>query len=90
MLGAGERDILFVPGLMSHLELAWEDPETSEFYSRPGGLGRLILFDKRDTGLSDRAPSDSTLEERMSDVQAVMNAVSSDRAILFGYRRGRR
>ncbi|MFZ0976085.1 MAG: alpha/beta fold hydrolase [Solirubrobacteraceae bacterium] len=88
VLGAGERDILFVPGLMSHLELAWEDPETSEFYSRPGGLGRLILFDKRDTGLSDRAPSDSTLEERMSDVQAVMNAVSSDRAILFGYSEG--
>ncbi len=88
VLGSGGRDIVFVPGLMSHVELAWEDPETAEFYRRLAGLGRLILFDKRDTGLSDRAPGDSPLEERMDDVRAVMNAVSSDRAILFGYSEG--
>ena len=88
VLGDGERDIVFVPGVLSHAELAWEDPGTAEFYRRLAGLGRLILFDKRDTGLSDRAPGDSPLEERMGDVQAVMNAVSSDRAVLFGYSEG--
>ncbi len=88
VLGDGERDIVFVPGVLSHAELAWEDPGTAEFYRRLAGLGRLILFDKRDTGLSDRAPGDSPLEERMDDVQAVMNAVSSDRAVLFGYSEG--
>jgi DNA-binding SARP family transcriptional activator/pimeloyl-ACP methyl ester carboxylesterase len=88
VLGDGERDIVFVPGVLSHAELAWEDPGTAEFYRRLAGLGRLILFDKRDTGLSDRAPGDSPLEERMDDVRAVMNAVSSDRAVLFGYSEG--
>ncbi len=88
VVGDGERDILFVPGLMSHVELAWEDGGTVEFYRRLAALGRLILFDKRDTGLSDRAPGDSTLEERMEDVHAVMNATRSQRAIVFGYSEG--
>lgn len=88
VLGDGERDIVFVPGVLSHAELAWEDPATAEFYRRLARLGRLILFDKRDTGLSDRAPGESPLEERMDDVQAVMNAASSDRAVLFGYSEG--
>jgi DNA-binding SARP family transcriptional activator/pimeloyl-ACP methyl ester carboxylesterase len=88
VVGDGDRDILFVPGLMSHVELAWEDPGTVRFYRRLAGLGRLILFDKRDTGLSDRAPGDSTLEERMEDVHAVMNAAASERAIVFGYSEG--
>ena len=88
VVGEGERDLLFVPGLMSHLELAWDDPGTESFYRRLASLGRLILFDKRDTGLSDRAPRDSPLEERMQDVQAVMHAVSSDRAVVFGYSEG--
>ena len=88
VVGEGERDLLFVPGLMSHLELAWDDSGTASFYRRLASLGRLILFDKRDTGLSDRAPRDSPLEERMQDVQAVMNAVSSDRAVVFGYSEG--
>jgi DNA-binding SARP family transcriptional activator/pimeloyl-ACP methyl ester carboxylesterase len=88
VIGDGERDVLFVPGIMSHVELAWEDPGTVAFYRRLTSLGRLILFDKRDTGLSDRAPGDSSLEERMEDAQAVMNAVSSDRAVVFGYSEG--
>ena len=88
VLGQGERDIVFVPGLMSHLELLWEDPETAGFFRRLAALGRLILFDKRDTGLSDRVPGDSTLEERMNDVRAVMQAASSTRAVLFGYSEG--
>ena len=88
VVGDGERDVLFVPGLMSHVELAWEDPGTVAFYRRLASLGRLILFDKRDTGLSDRAPGDSSLEERIEDVQAVMTAASSDRAVVFGYSEG--
>jgi DNA-binding SARP family transcriptional activator/pimeloyl-ACP methyl ester carboxylesterase len=88
VLGEGERDIIFVPGLMSHLELLWEDEETSGFFRRLSGLGRLILFDKRDTGLSDPAPRDMSLEERMEDVRAVMRAADSRRAVLFGYSEG--
>jgi len=88
VVGEGDRDVLFVPGLMSHVELAWEDPGTVQFYRRLAGLGRLILFDKRDTGLSDRAPADCTLEERMEDAHAVMSATASERAIVFGYSEG--
>jgi DNA-binding SARP family transcriptional activator/pimeloyl-ACP methyl ester carboxylesterase len=88
VLGSGNRDIVFVPGLMSHLELAWEDRETADFFRRLATMGRLILFDKRDTGLSDRAVGDASLEERMSDVLAVMRAAGSERAVLFGYSEG--
>ena len=69
VLGHGDRDIVFVPGLMSHLELLWEDPQMAAFYRRLAKLGRLIMFDKRDTGLSDRAPGDMSLEERIEDVR---------------------
>jgi DNA-binding SARP family transcriptional activator/pimeloyl-ACP methyl ester carboxylesterase len=88
VIGQGERDLVLVPGLMSHLELIWEDAETAGFYRRLAGLGRLILFDKRDTGLSDRAAADMSLEERMEDVRAVMQAAGSTRAVLFGYSEG--
>jgi DNA-binding SARP family transcriptional activator/pimeloyl-ACP methyl ester carboxylesterase len=88
VLGAGERDIVFVPGAMSHLDLLWEDPETAAFFRRLATLGRLILFDKRDTGLSDRAGGDSPLEERINDVLEVMEAASSSEAVLFGYSEG--
>ena len=88
ILGHGDRDIVFVPGLMSHLELLWESQETGEFFRRLATLGRLILFDKRDTGLSDRAPGAATLEERIDDVRAVMRAAGSERAVLFGYSEG--
>jgi DNA-binding SARP family transcriptional activator/pimeloyl-ACP methyl ester carboxylesterase/class 3 adenylate cyclase len=88
VLGRGERDIVFVPGALSHLDLLWEDPETAGFFQRLATLGRLILFDKRDTGLSDRAPAYSPLEERMDDVRAVMHAAGSAEAVLFGYSEG--
>ena len=88
ILGHGERDIVFVPGAMSHLDLLWEDEETADFFRRLAAMGRLIVFDKRDTGLSDRAPADSPLEERMDDVRAVMEAAQSDRAVLFGFSEG--
>ncbi len=88
VIGEGERDMVLVPGLMSHLELIWEDHETSDFYQRLARLGRLILFDKRDTGMSDRASGTMSLEERMEDVRAVMQAAGSSRAVLFGYSEG--
>ena len=88
VIGEGEPDMVLVPGLMSHLELIWEDQETADFYQRLARLGRLILFDKRDTGMSDRAPGAMSLEERMEDVRAVMQAASSSRAVLFGYSEG--
>ncbi len=88
LVGEGERDMVLVPGLMSHVELIWEDRETADFYRRLARLGRLILFDKRDTGLSDRAPGTMSLEERMEDVRAVMQAAGSSRAVLFGYSEG--
>jgi pimeloyl-ACP methyl ester carboxylesterase len=88
VLGDGPRDIVFVPGAMSHLDLLWEDAETADFFRRLAGLGRLILFHKRDTGLSDRAPADSPLEKRIDDVRAVMQAAQSDHAVVFGYSEG--
>jgi pimeloyl-ACP methyl ester carboxylesterase len=87
-IGEGERDMVLVPGVMSHLELVWEDHETADFYRRLSRLGRLIMFDKRDTGLSDRAPGDMSLEERMEDVRAVMRAAGCGQAALFGYSEG--
>src|SRR5215467_14616915 len=68
--GGGEQDIVFVPGLVSHLDLWWEEPVTARFFRRLASLGRLILLDKRDTGLSDRAPGDTPREEQMGDLQA--------------------
>jgi DNA-binding SARP family transcriptional activator/pimeloyl-ACP methyl ester carboxylesterase len=88
VLGDGPLDIVAVPGIVSHLDLWWQDPATTRFFRRLAGLGRLILFDKRDTGLSDSAPGDMSLEQRMADVQAVMGACGSARAVLFGYSEG--
>jgi DNA-binding SARP family transcriptional activator/pimeloyl-ACP methyl ester carboxylesterase len=88
VLGEGERDIVFVPGLLSHLDLLWEADETAAFFRRLAKLGRLILFDKRDTGLSDRAPGDMSLEERMEDVRAVMRAAGCSQATFFGFSEG--
>jgi pimeloyl-ACP methyl ester carboxylesterase len=74
--------------VVSHLDLWWEDPTTSRFFRRLASLGRLIMFDKRDTGLSDSAPGDISLERRMEDVRAVMRACDSRQAVLFGYSEG--
>jgi pimeloyl-ACP methyl ester carboxylesterase len=88
VLGQGDRDIVIVPGLISHLDLWWEDPYAARFYRQLASLGRLIMFDKRDTGLSDRAAGEDTAEQRIDDVRAVMRACGSDRAVLFGYSEG--
>jgi pimeloyl-ACP methyl ester carboxylesterase len=87
-VGDGPFDLVFVPGFVSHLELLWDDPAIARFVERLARFSRLILFDKRGTGLSDPAPGAQTLEERMDDVRAVMDAARCERAALFGVSEG--
>ena len=86
MVGDGPLDIVIVPMWVSHLEHAWEEPSFARFYGRLASFSRLIIFDKRGTGLSDRVSVNElpTLEQRMDDVRTVMDAVGSERAALFG------
>ena len=86
VVGDGPADLIVVRGYISHVEVAWESPPLAAFYRRLASFCRLILFDKRGTGLSDRVPEDRlpTLEQRMDDVRAVMEAVGSERAALLG------
>src|SRR5881409_3654214 len=86
--GDGPFDLVLVPGFFSHLELDWEHPDHARFLERLGSFARLIRFDKRGTGLSDRAVGLPDFEARMDDVRAVMDAVGSERAALFGYSEG--
>jgi pimeloyl-ACP methyl ester carboxylesterase len=88
--GEGPRDLVYVPGWVSNVEMMWEEPALARFLERLASFSRLILFDKRGTGLSDRVSNDElpTLEERMDDVRAVLEAVGSDRAALFGHSEG--
>ena len=88
VLGGGPRDIVAVPGLISHLDLWWQDATAAAFWRQLSSLGRLIMFDKRDTGLSDSAHGDQTLEQRMDDIRAVMDACGSTSVVLFGYSEG--
>ena len=88
IVGDGPFDFIFVPGFVSNIDLFWELPEWANFFLRLAAFSRLILFDKRGTGLSDRAVGIATLEERMDDVRAVMDAVGSNRAALFGLSEG--
>jgi pimeloyl-ACP methyl ester carboxylesterase/DNA-binding winged helix-turn-helix (wHTH) protein/class 3 adenylate cyclase len=90
VVGDGPIDIVFVMGWISHLEYFWKHHLFASFLNRLASFSRLILFDKRGTGLSDRVPIDQlpTLEQRMEDVHAVMNAVDSRRAVLIGVSEG--
>src|SRR5438309_1574056 len=88
VIGDGPVDIVYVPGWVSHLEYGWEEPSLARFYRRLASFSRLILFDKRGTGLSDQTTEPPTLEQRMDDVRAVMEAVASERAIVFGMSEG--
>src|SRR6202022_2068615 len=85
-LGPGPIDLIFIPGWVTHLELAWENPHQSRFLRRLASFSRLILFDKRGVGLSDRVPLNQLpiLEERRDDVRAVMDAAGSERAAFPG------
>ncbi len=88
VVGDGDHDIVFVPGSISNVELAWGWPDWAHLYELLAELGRLIVFDKRGTGLSDRATGIAQLETRMDDVRAVMDAAGSERAALLGVSEG--
>ncbi|HEU0184581.1 MAG TPA: alpha/beta fold hydrolase, partial [Blastocatellia bacterium] len=90
VIGEGPLDLVFVMGWVSHLEYSWQEPSFARFLTRLASFSRLILFDKRGTGLSDPVPLSElpTLEQRVTDVQAVMDAVGSKRAALLGISEG--
>ena len=90
VVGEGPLDLVFVSGWVSNLDLMWEDPSYARFLRRLASFSRLILFDKRGTGLSDRVPETDlpTLEARMDDVRAVLDAAGAERAALLGHSEG--
>jgi len=88
VIGSGPLDLVLVPASFSHLEFQWEDASSAHFLDRLASFARVILFDKRGTGLSDRVSGVRPLEERMDDVRAVMDAVGSERAALVGVSEG--
>jgi class 3 adenylate cyclase/pimeloyl-ACP methyl ester carboxylesterase len=88
VMGEAQFDLVFVPGSVSHVELAWEVPAWAAFYRRLASFSRLIVFDKRGTGMSDRVAGAPTIETRMDDVRAVMDAAGSERAAVLGLSEG--
>jgi pimeloyl-ACP methyl ester carboxylesterase len=74
VFGDGSTDLVFVPGTVSHVEIYWENPRLAQFLRRLASFARLMVFDKRGTGLSDRVTEAASLEERMDDIRAVMDA----------------
>src|SRR5215212_5763387 len=84
VVGDGPIDLVHAPGSVSHLEYNWEELGYARYLRRLTAFSRLILFDKRGTGLSDRSMGIASMEERMDDLRAVMDAASSERAVLFG------
>lgn len=88
VLGGGPLDVVLVPGFVSHVEVAWDEPNNARFLRRLASFSRLILFDKRGTGMSDPVPEPPSLQERMDDIRAVMDAAGSERAAIFGVSEG--
>jgi pimeloyl-ACP methyl ester carboxylesterase len=90
VVGEGDFDLVYVPGFVSNVEEAWEDPNFRRFLERLASFSRLLLFDKRGTGLSDPVSIGDlpTLEQRMDDLRAVMDAAGSKRAAIFGHSEG--
>jgi DNA-binding SARP family transcriptional activator/pimeloyl-ACP methyl ester carboxylesterase len=88
VLGEGPPDLVLVHGWVCSFYPGWERPQIARFYERLAGMGRLVLFDKRGTGLSDRMSGIAPLEERMDDLRAVLDAVGSERSVLLGVSEG--
>jgi len=88
VLGEGPVDLVYVWGWLSHLDFQWTEPTVASFLRRLAGFSRLIMYDKRGTGLSDPGGIAPTLDERMDDIRAVMDAVGSERAALLGFSEG--
>jgi len=88
VVGNGPIDLVYVMGWVSNIEIFWEEPSMAHFLNHLASFSRLILFDKRGTGLSDKVSQLPTLEQRMDDVRAVMDTVGSGKAALFGVSEG--
>lgn len=88
VFGQGETDIVCVPGWFTNVESTWEVSRAASFYRELASFARVILFDKRGTGMSDRDGQAYVLEDRMDDVRAVMDAANSERAVLLGMSEG--
>jgi pimeloyl-ACP methyl ester carboxylesterase/DNA-binding CsgD family transcriptional regulator len=88
VVGDGPSDLVLVPGFVSHVEVAWEQPRLARFLGRLASFSRLIVFDKRGTGMSDPVAEPPTMEQRMDDIRAVMDAAGSARATVFGISEG--
>ena len=88
VLGEGPVDLVLVPGFVSHVEVAWEEPTLARFLTRLASFSRLIVFDKRGTGMSDPVAGPPSMDERMEDIGAVMDAAGSDRATMLGISEG--
>ncbi|HEX6712083.1 MAG TPA: adenylate/guanylate cyclase domain-containing protein [Thermoleophilaceae bacterium] len=84
VLGDVPLDLVWIPSLTHHVELNWENPIVAQFLRRLASLARVLVFDKRGTGMSDRLAGTETLEERMDDIRAVMDAAGSERAVISG------
>jgi pimeloyl-ACP methyl ester carboxylesterase len=84
VFGAGSFDLVVVPGVLSNIERGWEFASWRNYYGTLASFARVLLFDKRGTGISDPVPDAPSVEERMDDVRAVMDAANSERAALMG------
>jgi pimeloyl-ACP methyl ester carboxylesterase len=88
VVGQGPPDVVYANSFMSHVEVSWEYPPAVRFYERLAAFSRLVLFDRRGTGLSDPIVGSFTMEDRIADIQAVMDAVGLDQAVLLGSSEG--
>jgi pimeloyl-ACP methyl ester carboxylesterase/DNA-binding CsgD family transcriptional regulator len=88
VVGTSPLDLVYIPGWISHVEYNWQNPLYAHYLNRLASFSRLIVFDKRGTGLSDRIQELPTLEQRMDDIRAVMDAVGSKRAVIMGASEG--
>ena len=88
VFGEGDTDLVFIPGFVSHLEIYWDEPNVTRWLRRLGNFSRVIRFDKRGTGLSDQVNELPSMDQRMDDVSAVMDAVGIERAVIFGASEG--
>lgn len=90
VVGEGPFDLIWVPGWVSNIEYSREEPLAKRYLERLASFSRLVIFDKRGTGLSDRVPDAElpTLEQRMDDLRAVLDAAGSERAAVFGASEG--
>ena len=90
VIGDGPIDLLFVLGWVTHIERLWDQPQVARFLERLASFSRVMIFDKRGVGLSDRVPEDRlpSLEVRIDDARAVMDAAGSERAVVLGHSEG--